>query len=143
MSEAEIPNHEQAIVLFDGVCHFCDASVNFIFARDKNDYFRFAPLQSETGRRLVKKYNLENVDSVILIENNQAFIRSTAALRIARRLDGVWSRLYCFIVVPRFVRDFAYELFSRNRYRMFGKKDFCTLPPLALRARFLDVACEI
>lgn len=131
-------SNQSAIVLFDGVCHFCDASINFIFARDKTGYFKFAALQSAAGQRLTKQYGLENVDSVILIENNLAYVRSTAALRIARRLDGAWAWFYNFIIVPKFLRDFAYELFSRNRYLMFGKKEHCTLPSPEMRGRFLD-----
>lgn len=136
-NNAALPN-QSAVVLFDGVCHFCDASINFIYAHDKPGYFKFAALQSAAGQRLTKQYDLENVDSVILIENDRAYIRSTAALRIARRLDGVWAWFYNFIIVPKFLRDFAYEMFSRNRYLMFGKKDACSLPTLEMRQRFLD-----
>jgi len=139
MTDVAALRRQQAVVLFDGVCHFCDASINFIFAHDKKGYFQFATLQSEIGRQLVKKYDLENIDSVVLIEDDRAFIRSTAALRIARRLDGAWSWFYNFIVVPKFIRDYFYKLFARNRYSLFGKKDGCTLPTPEMRRRFLDL----
>lgn len=139
MSEAKELSNKHGILLFDGVCHFCDATVQFIHKHDKQDYFRFAPLQSEIGAKLQKEFGLQNTDSVILIEQGRAYTRSTAGLRIARKLSGVWSLLYAFIVVPRFIRNFAYDVFSHNRYRMFGKKDACTLPTPELRKRFIDL----
>ena len=106
-----------AIVLFDGVCNFCNGSVNFIIERDRRNYFKFAPLQSEIGGQLLQKYEIDKAetDSVILIEDEKAYTHSTAALRIARRLGGIWSWFYAFIVVPRGLRDFFYRLFARNR----------------------------
>jgi predicted DCC family thiol-disulfide oxidoreductase YuxK len=140
-----------AVVLFDGVCNFCDASVNFVIEHDREGYFKFAPLQSETGRELAAKHGLESggtkadsqadglipIDSVILIENGRAFTHSTAALRIAKRLGGIWSWAYALIVVPKPIRDFLYRLLARYRYSFFGRKDQCTLPTPEIRARFL------
>ena len=128
-----------AIVLFDGVCNFCDSSVNFIIEHDRAGYFRFAPLQMETGQALLAEHHIDNVetDSVILIENERAYTHSSAALRIASKLDGVWSWLYFFIVVPRPIRDFFYKLFARYRYRLFGKKDACMMPTPEIREKFL------
>lgn len=126
------------IVLFDGVCNFCDSSVNFIIARDREAYFKFAPLQSAAGQELRAKYDLdESIDSIILIEGDAAYTQSTAALRIVRRLSGLWRLLYGFIIVPKPIRDFFYRLFARNRYRLFGKKDVCMVPTPDVRARFL------
>lgn len=139
MNEANQLADKHGIVLFDGVCNFCDSTVQFIHARDKRDYFRFAALQSETGARLQKEFGLHNIDSVILVERGAAYTRSTAALRIAKKLGGAWSLAYAFIVVPRFIRDFAYDLFAKNRYRLFGKKDACGLPTPELRKRFIDL----
>ncbi len=128
-----------AIVLFDGVCNFCNGSVNFIIERDAENYFKFAPLQSETGRQLLEKFGIDKTetDSVILIEDERAFTHSTAALKIAGRLPGIWSWLYAFIVVPKPVRDFFYKLFAKNRYRLFGKQDVCMMPTPEIRERFL------
>ena len=128
-----------AIILFDGVCNFCNGSVNFIIERDRAGYFKFAPLQSEIGERLLAENGIDRAktDSVILIENGKAYVYSTAALRIARRLDGAWKLLYGLIVVPAFIRNFFYKLFARNRYKMFGRQDACMMPTPDVRARFL------
>ena len=140
-----------AVVLFDGVCNFCDASVNFIIEHDKAGYFKFAPLQSEEGSKLASQYGFESatalsdkatsdlipIDSVILIEDGKAYTHSTAALTILKRLGAPWSWLYVFVIVPRSVRDWAYRLFARYRYRIFGRKDQCMLPSPEVRARFL------
>ena len=139
-----------AVVLFDGVCNFCDASVNFVIERDRDGFFKFAPLQSETGMKLASEHGLESrvadveavdgsipIDSVILIEDGKAYTHSTAALRIARHLGKPWSWTYAFIVVPAPMRDFIYRLFAKYRYRFFGRKDECMLPNAEIRARFL------
>lgn len=131
-----------AVVLFDGVCNFCDGAVNFIIARDKTGYFKFAPLQSEIGERLLAENGIDKIetDSVVLIEDNKVYTYSTAALRVARKLDGLWSWAYAFIVVPQFIRDFFYKLFAKYRYKMFGKKDECMLPTPEIRSRFLAMS---
>ncbi len=127
------------IILFDGVCNFCNGSVNFIIERDAENYFKFAPLQSEIGQKLLYEYGIDKTqtDSVVLIENGKAFVRTTAALRIARKLRGAWRLFYGFIVVPEFMRDFFYKLFAKYRYKMFGKTDACMIPTQELRAKFL------
>ncbi len=128
-----------AIILFDGVCNFCNSSINFVIERDSKGYFKFAPLQSEIGEELAAKHNIDKaeVDSVILIEDERAYTHSTAALKIARHLDGVWSWSHAFVVVPRAIRDVFYRLFAKNRYRLFGKRDACMMPTPEIRARFL------
>src|SRR5678816_2439701 len=129
----------EPIILFDGVCNFCNGMVNFIIARDPKAYFRFAPLQSETGQRMRSRFDIdENVDSIILIEDESAYVFSTAALRIVKGLGGLWRLLYVFIIVPTPVRDLFYRLFARNRYWLFGKKSVCMVPTPDVRARFLD-----
>src|SRR5204863_4057815 len=99
-----------ATVLFDGVCNFCNGAVNFVIARDKAGYFKFAPLQSEIGEQITVKQGIdrEKTDSIVLVEDDRAYIQSTAALKIARRLDGLWPVFYALIVVPRPIRDLAY-----------------------------------
>ncbi len=128
-----------AIVLFDGVCNFCNGSVNFVIEHDRAAYFKFAPLQSEVGQKLLGEYKIDkaNTDSVVLIENGVASTYSTAALNIAAHLDGAWSALAAFRFVPVFVRDFCYKTFARNRYKLFGKQEACMLPTPEIRARFL------
>ena len=126
------------IVLFDGVCNFCNDSVNFIIRHDVGGKFKFAPLQSEIGQELTAKHGIdESVDSIVLIDDNQAFTHSTAALRIAKALGGLWSLAYAFIIVPAFIRDFFYRTFAKNRYRLFGKKEVCMIPTPEVRERFL------
>ena len=128
-----------SIILFDGVCNFCNGMVNFIIAWDPAARFKFAPLQSEIGERMRSKYGLdESIDSIILIEDDHAYIYSTAALRIVRKLGALWPVLYAFIIVPEPIRDFFYRLFARNRYRLFGKRDVCMVPTPDVRSRFLD-----
>lgn len=128
-----------AIVLFDGVCNFCNASVNFVIEHDKAGYFKFAPLQSEIGEELVAKHQIDtaDTDSVIVVENDRTYTHSSAALRIAKQLDGIWSWTYAFIVVPKPIRDLAYRIFAKYRYRMFGRQDACMMPTPEIRARFL------
>lgn len=128
-----------AIVLFDGVCNFCNASVNFVIERDKAGYFKFAPLQSEIGEELSAKHGIDKIDtdSVIVVEHDKAYTHSSGALRIAKRLDGIWSLLYIFVMVPKPIRDFFYKVFAKNRYRWFGRQDACMMPTPEIRARFL------
>lgn len=139
-----------AIILFDGVCNFCNSSINFIIAQDKAGIFKFAPLQSEAGKELTAKHGLRftgggepegggiPIDSVVLIEDDKAYTHSTAALRIARLVGGIWSLAYAFIIIPRPIRDIFYNLFARYRYKLFGKKDVCMMPTPELRQRFLS-----
>ena len=128
-----------AVILFDGVCNFCNGSVNFIIDRDPAAYFKFAPLQSEVGEKLLRENGVDKIetDSVVLIEDGKVYTRTTAALRIARKLNGYWSWFYGFIVVPSHFRDIFYKLFAKYRYRMFGKQEACMLPSPAVRSRFL------
>ena len=127
-----------SIVLFDGVCNFCSGAVNFIIKHDHEKRFKFAPLQSEIGQELRAKHHIgDDIDSIILIENDQAFMHSTAGLRVAKTLGGIWSLGYAFIVVPAFIRDWAYRVFARNRYRLFGRQEACMLPTPEVRERFL------
>jgi predicted DCC family thiol-disulfide oxidoreductase YuxK len=128
-----------ATILFDGVCNFCNGSVNFIIDRDPEGYFKFAPLQSEIGQKLLAENGVDKsvTDSVVLIEDGKAYTHTTAALRISRKLSGYWSYFYGFIVVPSFFRDVIYRLFAKYRYKMFGKQEACMLPSPEVRARFL------
>lgn len=128
-----------AIVLFDGVCNFCNGTVNYIIAHDAAGYFKFTPLQSEAGEALVAKYWIDTAetDSVILVENEKVYLHSTAALRIAKRLDGIASWVYAFIIIPRPIRDIAYKLFAKYRYKLFGRQDACMIPTPEIKARFL------
>lgn len=128
----------ERIILFDGVCHFCDSAVQFIIKRDPQGIFKFASLQSEIGTEKSRDTGVPaGTDSIVLIEDDISFIKSTAALRICRQLSGMWKLLYVFIAVPRPVRDAVYDVIARNRYKWFGRKDQCDLPSAEIRSRFL------
>lgn len=136
----KIPENKK-IVLFDGVCNLCDGAVQFIIKHDKKDVFRFASLQSETGRKLVSERDLDpdEIDSIMLIEPGVAYYRkSTAALEISRDLSGGYSLLKNFLGLPKGFRDLVYDLIANNRYKWFGKKDECMIPSPELKAKFLD-----
>ena len=130
---------EQAVILFDGVCNFCNASVNFVIRHDRRNHFRFAPLQSAAGRALQTEYGLnpDALNTFILVENGKSYGRSDAALKVVRRLGFPLNITYAFIVVPRFLRDSLYNFAARNRYKWFGKKDACMVPDERLRRKFL------
>jgi predicted DCC family thiol-disulfide oxidoreductase YuxK len=133
-------NHQSAIVLFDGKCHFCNVWVTFIVRRDPLAHFRFASLQSDNARSLLLPYaiNVEALDSVVLLESHKCYSHSTAVLRIFRKLKGPWKLCYVFILVPKSVRDAVYRWFAINRYRFFGKKEHCPVPTKEIRERLLD-----
>jgi predicted DCC family thiol-disulfide oxidoreductase YuxK len=130
---------DSPVVLFDGVCNLCNQSVLFIIKRDPGDTFRFAALQSGFGMRVLEQHQLDvsGLYSIILVEGDKITDRSTAALRIARRLNGLWPLLYALIVIPPFIRNWVYDWISRNRYKWFGKKDECMIPTPDLKARFV------
>ncbi len=136
-------NSTPPIILFDGVCNLCNASVQFVIERDPTAIFRFAALQSDFGQSILAKNPVytegsDSVsDSIILVENDIVYDRSTAALRIARRLSGGIKLLSVFLIVPKPIRDFFYKIIARNRYRWFGKQEACWMPTKELKARFL------
>lgn len=132
-------NSPHPVILFDGVCNLCNASVQFIINRDPNAKFRFTSLQSEAGQTLLTKFNLsaENLYSVIVVDQDKVYDRSRAALEITRRLNGLWPMLYGFIIMPPFIRNFVYDWISRNRYRWFGVRQECMMPTPDMKARFL------
>ena len=131
---------EKKIIFFDGVCNLCNASVQFILKRDPKAYFRFASLQSETAREKLREFPQAPADisSILLLENGICYTRSSAALRIARRLSGVWPIFYAAMLIPRFLRDPIYDCIARHRYRWFGKSESCSLPKPEWRGRFLE-----
>jgi predicted DCC family thiol-disulfide oxidoreductase YuxK len=127
------------VILFDGVCNLCNASVLFVIERDPDARFAFAPLQSEFGAALLREhgYHGDPLTTVLLIEDGRIYDRSSAALRIARRLSGLWPLLWALRIVPRPLRDAAYDWLARRRYRWFGRSEACRMPTPELRSRFL------
>ena len=128
------------VILFDGICNLCNASVDFVIERDRREVFRFASLQGKTGQILLREHQLPDdaMDTVILIEGGRPYTRSTAALRIARRLSFPYPLLSIFLAVPSFLRNLIYDVIARNRYCWFGRTDTCRVPTPELSARFLD-----
>jgi predicted DCC family thiol-disulfide oxidoreductase YuxK len=129
-----------ALVLFDGVCNLCNGAVNFIIDHDPDGYFRFAPLQSDVAQEHLAGTPAAGttLDTIVLVEDGTPYMRSTAALRIARRLTAPWPLLALFLAVPRPLRDAVYNWIARNRYDWFGQRDQCRLPTPELKARFLE-----
>lgn len=127
-----------SIVLFDGHCNLCHGFVVFIIRRDPQGLFKFASLQSDPGRKLLADAGrVDSLDSVVLVEGGRIFDRSTAGLRILRRLGWLWPLAYAFIIVPRPVRDMVYNWIARNRYAWFGRTPQCLLPTPEISSRFL------
>lgn len=132
-----LPPH---LLLFDGVCNLCNGLVRFIIRHDRAGRFHFASLGSEVGRDLLRSKGLDpaTVDTLVYWRNGRVLLRSSAALNVVRDLGGAWSLLYGFSLVPRFIRDAAYALIARNRYRWFGKRKSCMVAPYGTAARFLS-----
>lgn len=130
---------DKLVILFDGVCNFCNYWVNFIIDRDKHDRFRFAALQSEFGQETLKKLNLSQTDfdTFVLIADGKPHIKSTAGLLVAKNLGGGLSLLYPLIIIPSFIRNFVYSLIAKNRYKIFGREDACRIPTPELKKKFL------
>ena len=130
---------EKKIILFDGVCNLCNNSVTFVIQRDKKDLFRFAALQEPAGQLLIEKHQIDisKTDSIILIDGDKAYVKSTAALKVARHLGGAYPLLYGFMIVPNFIRNWVYDYVAKNRYKWYGKKDSCMIPTPELKSKFL------
>lgn len=127
------------ILLFDGVCNLCNGAVQFVIKYGSKDTLRFTALQSETGQQILEHFNLpkEEIFSVILVENENVYVRSSAALRMYKNMGGIMSLMYFFIIVPRPIRDAVYNFIAKNRYKWFGEKESCMIPTPELKARFL------
>ena len=130
---------EKQIILFDGVCNFCNFWVNFVIKRDKKDLFRFAALQSDKAKELTCRFKIDtsNLDTFILVAGNKIFTKSTAALMICKQLNGLIKILYPCIILPKFFRDFIYDLIAKNRYKLFGRKESCRVPTEEEKLKFL------
>jgi predicted DCC family thiol-disulfide oxidoreductase YuxK len=129
-----------AIIVFDGLCNLCTASVQFILRHERKPYFKFAPMQSKAGAAVLEASGLApgDVDTFVLIEDGRAYMRSDAALRVARGLSAPWSLAGALAIIPRPIRDWAYRIIARNRYQWFGRRAACMVPSPEVRARFLE-----
>ncbi|MCX6296171.1 MAG: DUF393 domain-containing protein [Bacteroidetes bacterium] len=128
------------IILFDGICNFCNSYVNKIIKHDKKNKFKFATLQSEAGKRILSKYIIDYqvYDSIILIENKTVFSKSTAVLKIAKHLGGLYALAFAFIITPTFIRNAVYDFIAKNRYQWFGKKETCMVPTEEIKSKFIS-----
>ena len=128
-----------AIVLFDGTCAFCERSLVFVARRDTTNYFQFGASQTPEGAEILARYgvNADTASTIVLIEDGRVFTKSSAALRIARRMRWPWPLAAVFLAVPRFIRDAVYMTVSRNRHRLMGRQDVCAVPPPELRRRII------
>jgi predicted DCC family thiol-disulfide oxidoreductase YuxK len=128
------------IILFDGVCNFCNGMVNFAIRQDKKDVFRFAALQSEAGQKILSQYQLPKTDfdSFILIDKGKIYKSSTAALKVSNQFPWYWKWTQLFWITPAFLRNAVYDFIARNRYKWFGKKEECMIPSAELKQKFLN-----
>lgn len=135
-----LPENKQ-LILFDGVCNLCNSAINYIIKHDKNNVFMFAPLQSEAGKQIIEKFKIDTnqIDSILLYTSeNDLTYKSTAALKISRKLGFPRNLLTIFFILPTFIRNGVYDFIARNRYKWFGKKDACMIPTKELKAKFLN-----
>jgi len=131
---------DKKIILFDGVCNLCDATVQFIIKRDKKDIFRFVPIQSDLGQRIIQYIGIDTskTDSIILYEpGNAYYYKAQAALRIATTLGGIFKLMGIFNILPNGLSNSVYDYVAKNRYKWYGKKDECMIPTPQMRAKFL------
>jgi len=134
------PPDDESIILFDGVCNLCSGFVQFVLPRDEEGKYRFASLQSDAGQALLAEYDLpsDELESVVLIEDGESYVKSSAIIQIATGLGGAYRLLSPFRYLPRSVRDRIYDFVADNRYRWFGKKDQCMMPSGDVESRFLE-----
>jgi predicted DCC family thiol-disulfide oxidoreductase YuxK len=132
--------NDNPVILFDGVCNFCNSAINFTLKRNTKANIFFAPMQSEAGQKLLQQNNLpaDDMQSFIFIEDGVVYKQSTAALKVCRHLRGGWPLCYGLIIVPKFIRDGIYNWIAKNRYKWFGVRQACMIPTPEVRARFLN-----
>jgi predicted DCC family thiol-disulfide oxidoreductase YuxK len=127
------------VILFDGVCNFCNFWVKFVIKRDRQNHFKFASLQSDVGKQLLLDHALQtnSISTVVFIDEGVVYTQSSAALRICKYLDGGWKLFYALILIPKFIRDAIYDYVGAHRYQWFGQSDTCMLPDENIKKRFL------
>lgn len=130
----------KSIVFFDGVCNLCNASIDFIIKWDRENQFLVGALQDGFSIEVLSKYQVkaDYLDSLVLLEDGEIFYRSTAALKIARNLSGLWPVFYPLIFLPNWLRDPVYDFIGKNRYRWFGKKNTCRIASPEEKIKFLS-----
>ena len=138
MDETENNGEDQYLIIYDGVCNFCNGAVSFIIKRDKSERFIFSPMQSDYAQAIIREKSVATVgvDTFMLVKNGQVYLWSDAALEITRDLTGFWSLFRVFSILPSGFRDVFYKLFARNRLRLFGGTNQCQIPDKHLLSRF-------
>ena len=134
-----LENNKQ-LILFDGVCNLCNASVQYVIKHDQKDQFRYTALQSDLGQRIMKKFKIDrtSMDSILLYSpENGISYKSTAALKIASKLGFPRNVMSVFLIIPAFIRNGVYDYIARNRYKWYGKKEECMIPTAELKSKFL------
>jgi len=136
----DIPR-DQPIVLFDGVCNLCSGTIQFVIEHDPESHFRFAPLQSETAEKLLADVGFDDYDfdTFVLVDGDDYYTKSDAALRVASELEFPWSLAGSLRVIPRPIRDAVYDTVGSHRYAIFGKKAQCMVPTPEVRDRFIEM----
>jgi predicted DCC family thiol-disulfide oxidoreductase YuxK len=130
---------KQPILLFDGECGFCNKSIQFLLKHEKNKRLHFAPLQSEVGQILRNYFEIDaKTDSIILIKNHSAYIKSCAALRLTVYMKGLWPAMMTFVIIPPFLRNLVYDSIAKRRMKWYGRIENCALLAKEDRERFLD-----
>ena len=127
------------IILFDGICNLCNSSVQFVIKNDSKNHFMFASLQSNYGQKFLTKNNFDsiNFDSIILIDGDNFYLKSDAAIRITKELNFPYNLMYFFMFIPKNIRDYFYSYIAKNRYKWFGKQNSCWIPTKDLNSKFL------
>ena len=130
---------DKKIILFDGVCNYCNDKVNFIIKNDKHDIFRFVALQSETGQKIIKYLGIDSsIDSIVLYEPGYAyFIKSEAVFRIIKHLSSSVRLLLFFNFIPTSIKNIFYDIIAKNRYNWYGKKESCMMPTEEVKRKFI------
>ncbi len=130
---------DKKIVLFDGVCNYCNDKINFIIKNDKQDVFRFVALQSEIGQKIIKYLGIDpSIDSIILYEPGYAyFIKSEAVFRIVKHLSSAVKLLMIFNFIPNSFKNIFYDIIAKNRYNWYGKKESCMMPTEEVKRKFI------
>jgi len=127
------------ILLYDGECSFCNNTVQWIIARDPHANIRFAAQQGKLGQELLAKHHIpKEIDSLIVIDRDKAYVHSEAAIRLTKYLHRAWPLAQALYIIPSFIRNAAYRYFANHRYQWFGKAQACMLPTPDIRARYLD-----
>lgn len=129
----------QPVIFFDGVCNLCNASVQFVIAHDKKDQFKFTALQGDYAKEVLSKFNADpqKLNTILLLQEGKLYTKSSAALRVAGKLNGLIPLIYVFLLVPKFIRDWFYDIIAKNRYQWWGRQESCWVPTPELKSKFI------